>query len=150
MKLTRNCCIHICGQVMGWRNGGVKQILWANYLFPGVNKTGLVTRLAPSTIEEIAERISALTSSYITESNEDTFKSDVIFESFHHQAKVPISYRALLASFLMLWLKRCVVPTLPTKWLSLMWCIRRSYLLMGSPLPSFQQYWLEFRAGCEH
>jgi len=37
----------------------------------------------------------------------------MIFESFHHQAQIHISDRALLASFLMLWLKRCVVPTLP-------------------------------------
>jgi len=50
---------------------------------------------------------------YTTESNEDTFKLDVIFESFHHQAK--ISDRALLAGFLMLWLKRCVVLTLSHK-----------------------------------
>jgi len=39
---------------------------WVNYLFPRVNKTGLVTQLAPSTDEEIAERISAFTSSYTT------------------------------------------------------------------------------------
>ena len=31
----------------------------------------------------------------------------------HYQAKVPMSDRALLAGFLMLWLKRCVVPALP-------------------------------------
>ena len=37
----------------------------------------------------------------------------MIFESFHHHAKVPMSDRALLTGFLMLWLKRCVVPTLP-------------------------------------
>ena len=37
----------------------------------------------------------------------------MIFESFHHQAKVLMSDRALLAGFLILWLKRCVVPTLP-------------------------------------
>ena len=54
-----------------------------NNLFPGVNKTGLVTRLAPSTNEEIVKRISASTSSYTIESNKDTFKPDVIFESFH-------------------------------------------------------------------
>ena len=86
MKLTEKilCHFHICRQVTGWRSGGLKQISWANYLFPGVNKTGLVTRLAPSTDEEIAERISASTSSYTTESNEDIFKLDVIFESFYH------------------------------------------------------------------
>jgi len=72
-----------------------------NYLFPGENKADPVTRLAPRTDEEIANRISASTSSYITESNEDTFKPDVIFESFHRQARTSISNRALLAGFLM-------------------------------------------------
>ena len=47
------------------------------------------------------------------ESNEDTFKPEVIFKSFHHQARISISDRALLVGFLMLWLKTCVVPTLP-------------------------------------
>jgi len=51
----------------------------------------------------------------MTESNEDTFKPDTVFESFHYQARIPISDRALLAGFLMLWLKHCVVPTLPHK-----------------------------------
>jgi len=51
--------------------------------------------------------------SYITESNEDTFKPDTVFDSFHHQEKILISDRALLTGFLMLWLKRCIVPMLP-------------------------------------
>jgi len=72
-----------------------------------------VTSLVPCTDEEIAERINVSASSYTTESNEDTFRPDTVFESFHHQARVPISDRALLAGFLMPWLKRCVVPTLP-------------------------------------
>ena len=72
-----------------------------------------MTSLAPGTDEEIAERIDASVSSYTTELNEDTFRPDTVFESFHHQGRIPISDRALLAGFLMLWLKRCVVPTLP-------------------------------------
>jgi len=51
-------------------------------------------------------------SSYSTESAEDTFRPDTVFKSFHHQAKTLISNRALLAEFLMLWLKCCVMPTL--------------------------------------
>ena len=87
---------------------------WASYLFNDINdKSNLVTRLAPSTDEEITERISVSTSSYMTESSEDTFRPDTVFESFHHQAKIPISDRALLAGFLTLWLTRCMVPTLP-------------------------------------
>jgi len=76
------------------------------------NKTGPVSPLAANTDEEINERIFVVISSYTTESNEYTFKPDTIFESFHHQAKISISDRALLAVFLMLWLKRCVMPTL--------------------------------------
>jgi len=72
-----------------------------------------VTHLAPITDEEVFERISTSTSSYTAESNEDTFKPDTVFESFHYQARISISNQALLAGFLMLWLKRCVVPTLP-------------------------------------
>ena len=81
------CHFHICGQVTGWRSGGVEQMSWTNYLFPMVNKTNPMTRLAPNTDEEIFERISASTSLYTTEFNEDTFKLDTTFESFHHQAK---------------------------------------------------------------
>ena len=86
---------------------------WATYLFPEVNKATPMPQLAPSIDEEIFERISASTNSYTTESNEDIFRPDTVFESFHHQARIPISDRALLAGFLMLWLKQCVVPTLP-------------------------------------
>jgi len=44
-------------------------------------------------------------------SNEDTFKPNTVFERFHHQTRISISDRALLAGFLMLWLKHYVVPT---------------------------------------
>ena len=74
---------------------------WASNLFNGISeKDSPVPSLAHCTDEEIAERINASASSYTTESNEDTFKPDTIFESFHHQARVPISDRALLAGFL--------------------------------------------------
>ena len=86
---------------------------WASYLFNDINKKSKpVTSLVPCTDEEIVERISASTSSYTTESNEDTFKPDTVFESFHYQAWIPISDWALLAGFLVLWLKRYVVPTM--------------------------------------
>ena len=87
---------------------------WVSYLSNDINdKSNPMTRLTPSTNEEIVERISASTSSYTTESNEDTFKPNTVFESFYYQARIPKSDRALLVGFLMLWLKRCVVPMLP-------------------------------------
>ena len=92
---------HIYGQTTGWRNRGIKQMSWASFLFNDINdKSNPVTHLASSTNEEIADRISDSTSSYTMKSNEDTFKPDMIFESFHHQAKVLISDRALLVGFL--------------------------------------------------
>jgi len=59
---------------------GVKQMSWVSYLFNSLNeKDSPVTSLAPCTDEEITERISASTSSYTTELNEDTFKPDMVF-----------------------------------------------------------------------
>ena len=72
-----------------------------------------MTRLTPNTDEVIFEKTSASTSSYTTECNEDSFKPNTVFESFHHQAKVPMSHWALLTSVLRLWLKRRMVLTLP-------------------------------------
>jgi len=82
------CHFHICAQATRWRSRGVKQISWANYLFQGLEKSSLVTRLAASTDTEIAERIFELVTSYITESNEDTFKPDTDFDSFHHRQRL--------------------------------------------------------------
>jgi len=78
-----------------------------------VIKTDPNAWLASCTDEELIERISASTSSYTKESNKDTFKPDTFFESFHHKAKVLMPDQTLLAGFVMLWLKRCVMPTLP-------------------------------------
>ena len=84
------CHFHICGQISSWRNRGVKQISWASYLFNGINeKDSPATSLAPCTDNEIAERINASTSSYTTESNEDTFRPDTVFESFINRLEFP-------------------------------------------------------------
>ena len=108
------CNSHICAQTTGLTAGGVKQMSWANYLFQDLeNKMGPISRLAVSTDEEINERIFAMVSLYTIESKEDSFKPDIVFESFRHQYKIPILGMALRADFLMIWLKRCVVPMLP-------------------------------------
>jgi len=75
---------------------------WASYLFQGLIE---VSRLAPSTDAEIEDRIDASVSSCTTESNRDIFKPDMVFESFHHQVRIPIFNKAPLAGFLMIWLK---------------------------------------------
>jgi len=123
---------------------------WATNLFYGLNdKTGPVTRLAPNTDEETEERISASTSSYTMESNEDTFKPDVIFESFHHQTRVQIPNRALLAGFLIIWLKRRVVQTLPHEVIVTDVVYPAVLLAHGWSIALPQQWWAAFKVDCE-
>ena len=85
----------------------------ANFLFNGLgDKADRLTHLDLCTDMKIEERISASTSSCTKKLAEDTFRPGIIFESFHHQARTPVSNRALLGRFLMLRLKRCIMPTL--------------------------------------
>jgi len=76
---------------------------WASCLFNGLgDKADQLSHLASIKDAEIKEKINASTTLYTIESNEDTFRPGTIFESFHYQAKSPISNRSLLAGFLML------------------------------------------------
>jgi len=75
----------ICAQTTRLKAGGVKQMLWANNLFQGLGeKSSLITRLAAITNAEIIKRISESVTSCTIEMNEDAFKHDTIFDSFHH------------------------------------------------------------------
>jgi len=47
----------------------------------------------------------------ILEEDDGPYKKGDIFQSFHHQARRPMSQKALLADFLSVWLKRYVVPS---------------------------------------
>ena len=142
------CHFHICTGTTGLRSNGVRQMAWANYLFNGLgDKADRLTRLAPNTDAEIKEKISASTLSYTTKSTEDTFRLDTVFESFHYQAKTPISYMALLAEFLMLWLKRCIMPTLSHEVMWQMWYTQLSYWRLAKILLFVWQWWGAFRAG---
>ena len=49
----------------------------------------------------------------ILEEDDGDYKQGDAFLSFHHQANISISRKALLAGFLSLWLKRCVIPSHP-------------------------------------
>ena len=47
----------------------------------------------------------------ILEEDDGPYEKGDILQSFHHQARRPMSWKALLADFLSVWLKRCVVPS---------------------------------------
>ena len=47
----------------------------------------------------------------VLEEDDGIYEKSDILRSFHHQAYQPMSRKALLAGFLSIWLKRCVVPS---------------------------------------
>ena len=47
----------------------------------------------------------------VLEEDDGIYEKGDILRSFHHQARRPMSRKALLAGFLSVWLKRCVVPS---------------------------------------
>ena len=49
----------------------------------------------------------------VLEEDDGIYEKDDTLKSFHHQARQPISRKALLAGFLSVWLKRCVVLSPP-------------------------------------
>ena len=104
-----------------------------------------MSQLAASTDVEITKRIFESVTSYVTESYKDIFKPDTIFDSFHHQARIPISDRAYLAGFLMLWLKWCVVSTSPYEVIIADIVYPAVLLAYGRPLGS-----LPTMVGCLH
>src|SRR3954463_5290309 len=67
----------------------------------------------PRTEEDITRTLFAKDRTRVSKSNEGDFLLGTVFHSYHYWAAKPLSDRALLAGFLMLWLKRCVVPSSP-------------------------------------
>ena len=47
----------------------------------------------------------------VLEKDDGIYEKGDILRSFHHQARQPMSQKALLVGFLSVWLKRCVVPS---------------------------------------
>ena len=47
----------------------------------------------------------------VLEEDDGIYEKDNTLKSFHHQARQPISQKAILAGFLLVWLKRCVVSS---------------------------------------
>ena len=47
----------------------------------------------------------------VLEEDDGIYEKGDILRSFHHHACQPMSQKALLAGFLLIWLKRCVVPS---------------------------------------
>jgi len=85
---------------------------WVDYLFPLDGP--LESRQTPADDKRIAKamRVNDHEDVVLEEDDGDYERGDV-FLSFHCQAKIPISRKALLAGFLSAWLNICVIPSRP-------------------------------------
>ncbi|XP_020272747.1 uncharacterized protein LOC109847926 [Asparagus officinalis] len=84
---------------------------FADYLFKNLDvRSADVCGLSPLSTDEINRLLEKTNAHSYTSRSEDGFLHGTKFRSYLWQAGVPISPTALLAGFLALWLKRCVVP----------------------------------------
>jgi len=73
----------------------------------------------------------------ILEEDDGIYEKSDKFKSFHQQAKHSMSQKALLASFLLVWLKKCAVPSPPHNGI-LPWVLLPAVQLVhGKPLGLF-------------
>lgn len=89
--------------------------MWATYLFRNLKDSlGGITSYKATDNDEIERHIEEIGDvSYTAESDEDGFKTSTVFESFHYQARFPISSEALLSDLSYMRLKRSIIPSLP-------------------------------------
>jgi len=82
-----------------------------NYLFPNLEDApesahyGVVDEDIFRRMKEHAQ------GDIILEEDDGIYEKGDILRSFHYQARRPMSCKAMLAGFLSVWLKRCVVPS---------------------------------------
>ena len=84
---------------------------WANCLFPTIKKAPKKARFV--VVEEDILRMMRKHDhgDVVLEEDDGIYEKGDTFKSFHHQTRQLISRKALLASFLSVWLKRCVVSS---------------------------------------
>ena len=90
---------------------GIK--VWADYLFPLLD--GAPENIqSPISDDDIHQKmISSAHEDVVLKEDDRIYVEGDRFKRFHRQAKHPISQKALLASFLSVWLKKYVIPSPP-------------------------------------
>ena len=94
-------------------NNGLKQ--WAEHLLANLDDVNFDIRpRAADDISIVTKRLEdSSCSDFILEEDKGGHFKGEVFHSYHHQALISLSRRAVLAGFLSIWLKKCVVPLLP-------------------------------------
>ena len=64
-------------------------------------------------VEKDIARMMVFIGDVIFEEDDEIYKKGDSFKRFHHQTSQPMSQKALLAGFLSIWLKKCMVSSPP-------------------------------------
>ena len=110
MLKTFVCHFYICMDIHNTRENANEIKVWADYLF-------LVLDGAPEDVQfpisddNPQKMISSTHEDVFLEEDNGIHEKGDKFKSFHRQAKHPMSRKALLAGFLSVWVKKCVVPS---------------------------------------
>jgi len=106
------CHFYICSDMHGnHKVASCSSKYWGDYLFPNLENTpeeaqcGVVDEDIFRRMKEHAQ------GDIVLEEDDGIYEKGDILRSFHHQARQPMSWKALLVGFLSVWLKRCVVPS---------------------------------------
>lgn len=99
------------------RGQGVGHKIWTIYLFRNLNKSlrSIVGHKAADKDEIKRRTIQTGDMSYTIKFDEGGFKASTIFMSFHYHARFPMSSQSIIVGFFMLWVKWCIIPSLPKK-----------------------------------
>ena len=127
---------------------GIK--IWADYLFLILDNVPENVQF-PISEEDIHQKIiSSVHEDIVLEEDDEIYEKDDKFKSFHHQAKHLMSRRAILAGFLSVWLKKCVVPSPPHDGI-LSWALLPAVQLAhGKPLGCFPPWSVVSNMDFEH
>src|SRR4051812_24353583 len=86
--------------------------MWARYLFPNAWEGESIVPLKALSVAEAERRMGKheILPSSVSQIDMNEFVVGSLIESYHYQSTVILSDRALMAGFLMIWLKCCILP----------------------------------------
>ena len=106
------CHFYICSDVHDSYKGDSNRLKsWADYLFPNLEIAPKEARFGVVEKNILRMMREHNHGDIILEEDDDIYEKGNSFKSFRHHAHQPISKKALLAGFLSVWLKRCVVSS---------------------------------------
>ena len=105
------CHLYICSSMHGSSKGASCSLKsWRDYLFLNMEETPEAAHCGVADEDIFSRKQKHSQRDLVMEEDDGPYEKGDVLRSFHHQARRPMSQKALLAGFLTVWLKRCVVP----------------------------------------